>query len=136
MGRPLIGGVLVVYQRTRQRIDRRSACADTTSKRTGSVHIVWRPPVSGGTAAKIVAAFAFGGIFLALWTGKTGADKYRKVWGVTLLSAAGAALADFAPGLVGPYFGLIIFAYASGHLGSISSTVSQVKTQAGAKKNA
>jgi hypothetical protein len=92
--------------------------------------------VSNGTAAKLVAAFAFGGIFLALWTGKNGSDRYKKVWGITLLSAAGAALADFAPQLVGPYFGLIIFAYASGHLGTLSSTTSQIKHQAGVKKNA
>lgn len=93
--------------------------------------------MSSNTANKIVAAFAFGGIFLALWGEKTGHDRYRKVWGVTLLSAVGAILADFVPQLVGPFFALIIFAYATGHLGNISTTTAQIKAQStGAKKNA
>lgn len=93
--------------------------------------------MSSSTANKVVAAFAFGGIFLALWGGKTGQERYRKVWGVTLLSAVGAILADFVPQLVGPFFGLIIFAYATGHLGTFSTTKTQVQTQAtGGKKNA
>lgn len=86
--------------------------------------------MSSSTAQKIVLAFAAGGIFLALYTGKDGATRYRKVWGVTLLSAAGAVLADFMPGLVGPFFALIVFAYATGHLGTISAVKSDIQTKA------
>jgi hypothetical protein len=88
--------------------------------------------VSSSTANKLVLAFAAGGIVMALFTGPTdGASRYRKIWGVTLLSAAGAALADFVPALVGPFFALIIFAYASGHLGGISKVTSTLSSKAG-----
>lgn len=86
--------------------------------------------MSSNTANKVVAFFAFGGIILALWTGKNGADRYRKVWGVTLLSIGGAALADFVPGLVGPYFGLIIIAYAAANYGKISTVAKGIQSQA------
>lgn len=83
-----------------------------------------------GTATKVVAVFAVGGIGIMLWTGKDGADRYRKVWGVTLLSAVGAALADFAPSLVGWYFALIIVAYTLGNQAGLTNIVSGVRAQA------
>lgn len=86
--------------------------------------------MSSSTATKIVAAFALGGIGLALWTGKSGQDRYRKVWGVTLLSAVGAVLADFAPSLVGWFFALVVIAYALGHGKTIGGVVSSAKAQA------
>jgi hypothetical protein len=86
--------------------------------------------MQSSTATKIVAAFAIGGIGFSLWFGKTGQDRYRKVWGVMLLSAVGAMLADFAPPVVGPFFGLIIVAYLIGHQSSIASVVTSVKNQA------
>ena len=90
--------------------------------------------MNAGTANKLVAAFALGGVVIGLWTGNGAAGKYRKVWGVILLSIGGAALADFAPGLVGPYFGLIILAYGVGHVSSISNVVAGIKTNAGVKQ--
>lgn len=84
-----------------------------------------------GTATKVVVGFALGGTALALWFGKDGADRYRKVWGITILSAAGAALSEFAPSLVGWFFALVIFAYAVGHQSTITSAVGGIKSQAG-----
>lgn len=90
--------------------------------------------MSEATANKLVVFFAVGGIGLALWRGKDGSDRYRKVWGVTLLSAAGAATASFAPSLVGPFFALIIVAYFAGHYGQLATVASSIKSQAGVKK--
>lgn len=87
--------------------------------------------MTSSTATKVVVGFALGGTALALWFGKDGQDRYRKVWGITLMSAAGAALAEFAPSLVGWFFALVIFAYAVGHQSTISSAVGGIKTQAG-----
>jgi len=88
--------------------------------------------VSSATANKLVLAFAAGGIIVSLFTGASdGASRYRRIWGVTLLSAAGAALADFAPAIVGPFFLLVIFAYATGHLGTISTVEKKIAGNAG-----
>lgn len=70
---------------------------------------------------------------MAMTTGKSGQDRYRKVWGVTILSIGGAALADFAPQLVGPFFVLVIFAYLAGHSKEIGQAVQGIKTQSGVK---
>lgn len=86
--------------------------------------------MSTSTAQKLVLGFAIGGIFLGLYMGKSGAERYRKVWGVTLLSAVGAVLADFIPGLVGPFFALIMFAYATGHMPQIGQVTSSAKSTA------
>jgi hypothetical protein len=86
--------------------------------------------MTSSTSTKLVAGFALGGIALALWSGNTGADRYRKVWGVTLTAAVGAALADFAPGLVGWFFGLVIVAYGASHYKAIGDAVSGAKAQA------
>lgn len=90
--------------------------------------------MNAATANKLVAFFAIGGIAMSLWVENDPAQRYRKVWGITILSAGGAALADFAPGLVGPYFLLVILAYLVGHSKQLGGIVSQVKTQAGVKK--
>lgn len=86
------------------------------------------------TANKLVAFFALGGIALALFTSKDAATRYRKVWGVTILSMGGGALADFAPSLVGPFFALIIVSYLAVNVKTVSGVVSGIKTQAGVKK--
>lgn len=90
--------------------------------------------MSSDTANKIVAFFALGGVAMALFTGTDAQAKYRKVWGVTLLSIGGAALADFAPQLVGPFLALVIIAYIAGHSKQIGGVVSNVKKQAGVSK--
>jgi hypothetical protein len=90
--------------------------------------------MSSSTANKLVALFAVGGIALALYTGTDGATRYRKVWGVTVLSLGGAILADFAPGLVGPFFGLVVVAYFLGNFQKLSGVATSVKNQAGVKK--
>jgi hypothetical protein len=89
--------------------------------------------MSGATANKLVAFFAIGGVAYALWTGKDANSKYRHVWGVTILSLAGAALADFAPAVVGPFFGLIIVAAIAGKSADIGKIASGIKKQAGVK---
>lgn len=89
--------------------------------------------MNSSTANKLVAGFAIGGIVVALATGNNGSDRYRKVWGVTLLSIGGAALADFAPGLVGPFFALVIVAYMANNYGKLSHVASSIKSQAGVK---
>lgn len=85
------------------------------------------------TANKLVAFFALAGIAFALWTGKDADQRYRKVWGVTILSIGGAALAGFAPQIVGPYFALVIVASLAGHSNQIGSVFSGIKRQAGVK---
>lgn len=87
--------------------------------------------MSSATANKLVAAFAIGGVVFALWTGKDAQTRYRHVWGVTLLSLAGAALADFAPAIVGPFFGLVIIASLAGRSAQIGGIVSGIKKQSG-----
>lgn len=89
--------------------------------------------MSSGTANKLVAFFAVGGVMYALWTGTDAASKYRHVWGVTLLAAAGAVLADFAPKVVGPFFGLVIIAALAGRSKDISGIASGIKKQATSK---
>jgi hypothetical protein len=89
--------------------------------------------MSSGTATKLVAVFAIGGVGMSLWFGKGGSDRYRKVWGVVLLSAVAAAMADFAPALVGWFIGLVIVAYAIGHTTNIATAVAGAKAQATGK---
>jgi hypothetical protein len=90
--------------------------------------------LTAATANRIVAFFAVGGVGITLWTKNDPAARYRGVWAIMLLSAGGAALADFAPGLVGPYFLLIIIAYIAGHTKQLAKIGSQLQTQAGVKK--
>lgn len=92
--------------------------------------------MSSSTANKLVAFFAIGGVAYALWTGKDASSRYRHVWGVTLLSAAGAVMADFAPKLVGPFFGLLIIAALAGRGKDISGIASGIKKQATGKGTA
>ena len=77
-----------------------------------------------------------GGVAYALIRKKDSdaATTYRRVWGVTVLGLGGAALAGFAPQIVGPYFLLIIIAYISGNLPGISKGVHHLKSQAGVSK--
>lgn len=87
--------------------------------------------MSSATANKLVALFALGGVAFALWTGKDSASRYRKVWGVTLLALGGAAVADFAPAVVGPFFALVIVASIAGHQSELGGIFSGIKTRAG-----
>jgi hypothetical protein len=96
------------------------------------------PEVSEATANRLVMFFLFGGIAFALVRkvqGKADAQlTYKRVWGTTLLSVAGAAMAGFVPTIVGPYFLLIIIAYATGNFKALSGAAGTLKKQAGAKK--
>lgn len=87
--------------------------------------------MSSATANKLVAFFAVGGVAFSLWTGKDAQTRYRHVWGVVMLSLAGAALADLAPAVVGPFFGLVIVASIAGHSSQIGSAIAGIKKQAG-----
>lgn len=87
--------------------------------------------MSSVTANKLVAFFALAGVAFALWTGKDSSTRYRKVWGVTLLSLGGAALADFAPAIVGPFFALVIVASIAGHQTEIGKAFSGIQARAG-----
>lgn len=92
--------------------------------------------MSEATANKLVMFFLFGGIAFALIR-KNNADvqtTYRRIWGITLLSVGGAALAGFAPKIVGPYFALIIIAFATGNIKTLGGGVKKIQKQAGAKK--
>lgn len=86
--------------------------------------------MNNSTATKLVAAFAIGGAVIALWTSSDANTRYRKVWGVTLVSIVGAALADFAPSVVGPFFGLVIVAALAGRSVQIGHIAAGVKAQA------
>jgi nucleoside diphosphate kinase len=89
--------------------------------------------VTSSTANKLVAFFAIGGVAYALWTGKDASSRYKHVWGVTLLAAAGAVLADFAPKVVGPFFGLVVIAALAGRSADISGIASGIRKQATSK---
>lgn len=95
------------------------------------------PEISESTANKIVMFFLFGGIAFSLvrkTQGKADAKKtYKRIWGITLLSIAGAAMAGFFPKIVGPYFALVILAYATGNFKALSGAAGTLKKQAGAK---
>lgn len=88
------------------------------------------------TANKLVLFFLFGGVAFALIR-KNQSDvqtTYKRIWGTTLLSIGGAALAGFAPQIVGPYFLLIILAYATGNIKALSGAAGTLKKQAGVNK--
>lgn len=93
------------------------------------------PEMSEQTANRLVMLFLFGGIAFALVRKKNSDAKttYRRIWGTTILSVAGAAMAGFAPSIVGPYFLLIIIAYATGNFKALSGGAKQIKKQAGAQ---
>lgn len=71
--------------------------------------------MSPETARKIVVAAALVGSAAIVYSGaaaKTpGTTVYRRVWGLLLLTTGGAVLADFAPGIVGPYLGLVLLGF-------------------------
>lgn len=93
------------------------------------------PEVTPEMANRIVMFFLFGGVAFALIR-KSSTDAettYKRIWGTTLLSLAGAAMAGFVPKLVGPYFILVILAYATGNIKALGGAASKVKKQAGAK---
>jgi hypothetical protein len=88
--------------------------------------------VSEGTANKLVMFFLFGGIAFALIR-KSNTDAqttYRRIWGTTLLSLAGAALAGFVPQIVGPYFLLVIIAYATGNIKVLGASAKTLQNKA------
>lgn len=94
------------------------------------------PEMSTTTANRLVMFFLFGGIAFAL-VRKSNSDTqttYKRIWGTTLLSLAGAAMAGFAPKIVGPYFLLVIIAYATGNIKALGGAAGQLKKQAGAKQ--
>lgn len=90
------------------------------------------PEMSEGTANKLVMFFLFGGIAFALIRKKNSDAQttYRRIWGTTLLSLAGAALAGFAPTIVGPYFLLVIIAYATGNIKALGGGVKGLQNKA------
>jgi hypothetical protein len=67
------------------------------------------------TARKIVVAMAFVGGAAVVWQGQKAGDSaaktYRRVWGLMLLTAGGAVLADFVPQIVGPYMALVLLGF-------------------------
>lgn len=88
------------------------------------------------TANKLVLFFLFGGVAFALIRKKNTSAQvtYRRIWGTTLLALAGSAMAGFVPAIVGPYFLLIIIAYATGNFTALSGAAGTIKKQAGVKK--
>lgn len=94
------------------------------------------PEMSEATANKLVLFFLFGGVAFALIRKKNSDAQttYRRIWGTTILSLAGAAMAGFVPTIVGPYFLLVIIAYATGNFKALSGAAGTIKKQAGAKK--
>lgn len=95
------------------------------------------PEMSEATANRLVMFFLFGGIAFALIRKKNSDAQttYRRIWGTTLLSIAGAAMAGFVPTIVGPYFLLVILAYSTGNIKALSGAASTLKKQAGAKSS-
>lgn len=90
------------------------------------------------TANKLVMFFLVGGVVFALVRkGKSDTQQtYKRIWGTALLSMAGAAMAGFIPQIVGPFFLLVILAYASGHLPDLSKGVSKLESKASGAKGA
>lgn len=95
------------------------------------------PEMTEATANKLVMFFLFGGIAFALIRKKNANAQttYRRIWGTTILSMAGAAMAGFVPTIVGPYFLLVIIAYATGNFKALSGAAGTIKKQAGAKSS-
>ena len=64
------------------------------------------------TARKIVVFAALAGTAAIVWQGTQTKQPtkvtYKRVWGLLVLVAGGAVLADLAPGVVGPYIGLVL----------------------------
>lgn len=89
--------------------------------------------MSSSTANKIVALFAIGGVVYSMWTSNDAESRYRHVWGVTILSIAGAALADFAPAVVGPFFGIVVVSALAGRSAQFGGIASGIKNRAGVK---
>jgi uncharacterized membrane protein YfcA len=93
--------------------------------------------MSESTANRLVMFFLFGGIAFALVRKKNtdAQTTYRRIWGTTLLSIAGAALAGFVPTIVGPFFLLVIIAYATGNIKILGNSVKGLQSKAtGAKQ--
>lgn len=88
--------------------------------------------MSEATANKLVMLFLFGGIAFALLRKKNSDAQttYKRIWGTTLLSLAGAAMAGFVPEVVGPFFLLVIIAYVSGNMKVLGGSVSTLKNKA------
>ena len=89
--------------------------------------------LSSEQASKLVAMFAFGGAALMIWTSKDAQTRYRRVWGIAILSIAGAALSEFAPQIVGMYFALIILAYIVANFAKVSKVAHSIRMQSGVK---
>jgi len=71
--------------------------------------------VSPETARKIVVLSALVGGAAVIWAGQkqgaSAATTYRRVWGLLVLTAGGAVLADFAPQIAGPYMLLVLIGF-------------------------
>lgn len=85
--------------------------------------------MSPETARKIVVAAAFVGGAAVVWQGQKAGDStaktYRRIWGLMLLTAGGAVLADFVPQIVGPYMALVLLGFLLSNksgLGSLFKT--------------
>jgi hypothetical protein len=94
--------------------------------------------VSPETARKIViggllvggAAMVYGG------RNQSFATNYRKVWGLILLAIGGAALADFAPQIVGPYMIIVILVMLLSNESSLGGLFSTAGKAAGGSSKA
>jgi hypothetical protein len=66
--------------------------------------------VTSEQAAKLTLAVAVLGMASVLYTGRKNdfRTNYRRVWGLGIVTAGGAMLADLAPRFVGPYMLLVL----------------------------
>lgn len=86
--------------------------------------------MSSDTARKVVLAFLLVGAVMTFATEPSAQRRYRKLWGMTLLGVAAAAMSDFAPAVVGPFVALVFVAYLAGHGQQIGSVTARIQRQA------
>lgn len=91
--------------------------------------------MSEATARKIVVATLVVGmaaiVYQAQKAGTPTSQTYKRVWGLTILTAGGAVLADFAPAVVGPYMALVLIVFLVNTKGGLGSLFQSAGTAAG-----
>lgn len=91
--------------------------------------------MSPETARKVVVASAVIGaaaiVYQAKSSGTPTTTTYRRVWGLLLLVIGGSVLADFVPGIVGPYMVLVLLGFLLANRGGLGALFRSASTAAG-----
>ena len=91
--------------------------------------------MSPETARKIVVMTLLVGSVAIVWQGQRNntptTTTYKQIWGLLILVAGGAVLADLAPAIVGPYLGLVVLVMVTKKNGIESLFTQATKTTGG-----